>query len=216
MHIANIDLPSDLPAGAARQSSRLPIACLFSLAVTVGLLLLMRQLVAIDDAAYVEKPPAANLAFHRTVPDRPPKPRDRLPKKPLPPAPPPSALKPIGTSLYDSGGYGVYQPEPPVVGDGGLSVADTRTAIPFLRPAPEYPQRLLGRGVEGWVLVSFTVTRTGAVTDAVVLDSQPRGAFEAAALRTVVRYKYHPQIVGGQPAAMPGVTLRIVFEIDKD
>ena len=196
MDIPNADPPTEPAAGIVQHAGRLLVACLFSLTVTICLLLLMRYFVAIDDAGYTERPPVGNLVFQRTVPDLPPTP-DRT-----------------DTDFEGPGEYGIPINPPPGPGDGDLLAANTRTAIPFLRPAPEYPQRWLARGVEGWVLVSFTITETGAVTNAMVLDSKPRGAFDAAALRTIARYKYHPQIIGGKPAALPGVTLRIVFEID--
>ena len=202
MQFSRIDLP------------RFGIASLFSLTVTIGLLLLMRFFVSSDDAAYTERPPPANLVFLRTVPDREPEVKKPPPERP-PPIEPPPKLPPHSGPVDDGDGFPVgYIPVPPATTGTSLSMVESRAAVPLLTPAPEYPQRLLARGIEGWVLVSFTVTETGSVTDAVVLDSQPKGAFDAAALRTLARYRYHPQLVGGEPAAMPGLSLRIVFEID--
>ena len=102
----------------------------------------------------------------------------------------------------------------PVVGEVGQAVSEARMPIPFLTPAPEYPQRALARGVEGWVLVSFTIAATGAVAEPMVVDANPPGVFDAAALRAVMRYRYRPQIVAGVPTPTPGVLLRIYFELE--
>ena len=188
------------------------LSCLFSLAVTVGLLLLMRYFVTTDDAAYAEGPPLKTLVYLRTVEDREPPPR-RSPPEP-PPSVPPSPSIPE-TKFDDKGAPPFFDdPEPPPVGPIGPVIGEGRMPIPFLTPAPEYPQRALARGIEGWVLVSFTIAETGAVVDAVVVDARPPGIFDAAAIRALARYKYRPQIVAGVPTATPGMMLRIHFELE--
>ena len=187
------------------------LSCLFSFVITSGLLLLMRHLVATTDAAYEEGPPLRNLTFARTVKDPAPPVRKPPPQRPQPPENPPPIIVD-----YDIRSSGVPMPlgaVVPVVPQAGLLTAEGRTAFPILTPAPEYPQRALARGIEGWVLVSFTIAETGAVVAPVVVDSDPRGVFDGAALRAVARYRYRPQIVAGVPTPTPGVLLRIHFEL---
>ena len=43
-----------------------------------------------------------------------------------------------------------------------LSAGSDRDTIPLVRVPPDYPQRALSRGLEGWVQVQFTITGTGA------------------------------------------------------
>ncbi len=187
-------------------------SCLFSAVITLGLLALMRYFVSSDDAAYIEVPPVADLVFQHVEPDPAPPPRRKPPEPPKPPVPPPPAA-PVSVDI-GSDGPGVYVPAPPTIGDHEPTFADSRMPIPFLTPAPEYPRRAAARGIEGWVVVSFTITETGTVTDAVVVGSEPPGMFDSAALRTVARYKYHPQLVDGKPIPLPGMLLRIVFEME--
>lgn len=193
---------------------RLFAAGLLAAIVTIGLLFLMRHFVAIDESTLDERAPVGNLVFLRTVPDQePPPPRQIRVDPPPPPEPPPQTRewKYTPTGGYDEGGY---EPAQPSVEVGHREATESRLAIPLLRQAPDYPQRLRARGVEGWVVVSFTITETGATADAVVIESSPPGAFDAAALRAIARYKYHPQLIAGRPVPMPGMTLRIVFEMD--
>lgn len=68
--------------------------------------------------------------------------------------------------------------------------------------APKYPYELLRAEVEGAVLVSFTVTAQGGVTDVVVVNSTDR-AFEASALNSVKSWKFAPAIKEGSAVNMP-------------
>lgn len=70
-------------------------------------------------------------------------------------------------------------------------MADELTAIS--RVQPMYPEQLRFRRVEGEVLVEFTVTREGTVTDPVVISSKPSGAFDRSALRAVRRWRFQPR-----------------------
>lgn len=55
-----------------------------------------------------------------------------------------------------------------------------------------YPGEAIQRQVEGDVVVEFTVTADGSVVNAAVLTSQPKGMFEASALRAVRNSRYAP------------------------
>lgn len=70
-------------------------------------------------------------------------------------------------------------------------MADELTAIS--RTQPMYPDQLRFRRVEGEVLIEFTVTREGTVTDPVVISSRPSGAFDRSALRAVRRWRFQPR-----------------------
>lgn len=198
---------------ALRRTRAVLLSCLFSAVITAGLLLLMRHFVATTDAAYQESPPAPKLVFSRTVDD--PEPPARRKKVEPPPVliEPPRPL-PANIDMGDKGAPTHFDRVVPAIEETDRTVSDARMPIPFLTPAPEYPQRALARGLEGWVLVSFTIAASGAVTDPMVVDADPAGVFDAAALRAVMRYRYRPQIVAGVPTATPGMLLRIYFELE--
>lgn len=86
-------------------------------------------------------------------------------------------------------------------------------SLPIVKVAPIYPDRALEEGIEGHVLLEFAVTETGAVRDAVVLEANPSGVFERAALNAVGKFKYKPRIVDGKPVETTGVRNRFSFEI---
>jgi TonB family protein len=84
--------------------------------------------------------------------------------------------------------------------------------VPIVMVQPIYPTRALARGLEGWVVVQYTITETGATEDVVVTDSSSM-IFENAAVESAGKYKYKPRVVNGQPVATPGVHTRIEFAL---
>lgn len=102
----------------------------------------------------------------------------------------------------------------------GLSLSKNDLAsdgdyLPIIKVEPAYPRRAQEQGIEGYVVLSFTVTPTGAVTDPIVIESRPQGVFDEAASRAVLRFKYKPRIENGKPVAVVNVQHVITFAIDK-
>jgi protein TonB len=78
----------------------------------------------------------------------------------------------------------------------------------------DYPSDALRRGIDGWVDVSFVVTPEGKVATIKVLDSNPKGVFDAAAMKALTRVRYQPTMQGGKAIAV-GTKLRIAFRLQK-
>jgi TonB family protein len=70
------------------------------------------------------------------------------------------------------------------------------TTVAGDQPAPVYPERARIEGLEGYVEVSFTIGRDGAVADAEVTLAMPRGEFEKAALAAVRAWSFEPDPEG--------------------
>ena len=94
-----------------------------------------------------------------------------------------------------------------------LSAGSDRDTIPLVRVPPDYPQRAISRGLEGWVQVQFTITGTGSVKDAVVVKSSSK-IFEEAALKSIARWRYNPKIEGGVAVDRVGVQTIIRFTLE--
>src|SRR5690606_35594926 len=107
-----------------------------------------------------------------------------------------------GTATAQSGS--AAQPAP---ADAGSS------PMPLVRVPPEYPPAALARGLEGWVLLQFTISTIGTVKDATVVDANPKGVFDDAALKAIARWRYNPRVEGGVPVERPGIQTRIMFEL---
>jgi protein TonB len=103
-----------------------------------------------------------------------------------------------------------------VLDEKGLVPGTDRDAIPIVRPAPDYPPRALARGLEGWVKIQFAITPIGTVRDPVVVDAEPKGVFEDAALKALARWRYNPRIDGGVAVERVGVQTVIRFALHDD
>jgi len=106
--------------------------------------------------------------------------------------------------------------EAPVVGDTGFGVNQDRDVIPLVRINPEYPQRALREGIEGWAQVQFTITGTGTVTDVVVVESSPPRIFDDAAVKAVSRWRYNPKVEGAVAVERVGVQTILRFDLEEE
>jgi protein TonB len=87
--------------------------------------------------------------------------------------------------------------------------------LPILKVQPIYPRRALSRGIEGYVILEFTVTRTGAVKDPAIIESDPPKVFDDAAIRAALEFKYKPKFVNGESVDVAGVQNKITFRLEK-
>lgn len=180
---------------------------------------LMSVLVAKGVNALTEAPKGRIVDFVR-VPD-PPQLRTEQPKPEKPPKPEVApevpkmqadTVKPTGNTV-DIGNMDIDS-SLAVDTSAGLSASDGEY-LPIVKVAPQYPSRAQTRGIEGWVLLRFTVTETGAVIDPEVIDAEPAGIFDNAAKKAVMRFKYKPRVVDGVAQKVPGVEHLITFELEK-
>jgi protein TonB len=96
-----------------------------------------------------------------------------------------------------------------------LSAGSDRDVIPLVRINPDYPPRALQRGLEGWVQVQFTITATGTVKDAIVVDAMPKNIFDDAALKAIARWRYNPKVEGGVAQERVGMQTIIRFQLEQ-
>lgn len=94
----------------------------------------------------------------------------------------------------------------------GLAPSDGEY-LPIVKVQPIYPRRALSRGVEGYVIVEFTVTKQGTTKDVRVIESSS-SMFDDAAVKAAQKFKYKPRVVDGEPIEVPGVQNKITFEIE--
>ena len=62
--------------------------------------------------------------------------------------------------------------------------------LPLVAIAPEYPARARQRDIEGWCIVSFTVSGQGNVVEGTieVVDAEPPGIFDRSSMRAASRH----------------------------
>ena len=76
-----------------------------------------------------------------------------------------------------------------------------------------YPAAAQADGVEGHVLVRYDVTEAGNVANAVVVESEPPGVFDDAALNTVRSWRFRPAVDRGEVVSTPGQVSELVFRL---
>lgn len=104
-----------------------------------------------------------------------------------------------------SGNYGTAPPLKP-------RAAQSRPRL-TLRRSPKFPKKAISRGIrEGSAVVSFTVTATGAVRDAKVIESEPPSIFDRAAINAVTRSRFEPALEDGAPIEVRDMRIRISFK----
>jgi len=207
---------------------RVIIAVILGSFMAAGLLFLMQALVASGQAAITHQTKARIVDFvrvkreerlesKRAKPDRPPNPDDAPPEAPQPSMDSTADLgdstqiveashnAPVPVANVDiavSPGFGIT---------AGSADGDY---LPIVKVAPIYPRRAQDRGIEGYVIVEFTVTKTGAVRGPKVVEYEPSTIFNKAALDAALKFKYKPRIVNGEAIEVHGVLNKITFRLE--
>ena len=200
--------------------SRYIYAVLLAFVITAGLFLGMRYLIINDDNGLEEGPQGRVIDFVRLKKDENVQTKKRKPKKPLKPEdePPPIEQPPMESQdlVADIGQIGFSAD---VAADTNLSSGLALESgdgeyLPIVKVAPIYPRRALSRGIEGYVIVEFVVTKNGSVRDPIVVDAQPQGIFDQAAKEAALKFKYKPRVIDGQATEVAGVQNKITFKMN--
>ncbi len=183
--------------------------------VTFGLLFVMQLLIATGRGALTEATSFRVTDFVRVERNEVIESKRDQPEKPPEPEQPPEMPTPNQADSFDNS-MAVSMSAPSMeanlnVGGVGFGISDGEY-LPIVKVAPVYPNRALTRGLEGWVIVEFTVTPQGTTRDAVVVESTS-SLFERAAVEAALKFKYKPRVIDGQAVEVPGVRNKITFEI---
>lgn len=193
--------------------SRRTLGAMLSAGLGVGLYLLVLVVLSRSARLDPEELPEPTQSFQvrkdRPTPTRRPRPRPR--KRPRPsPAPPAPRL---GASLSGLS-FGIQSLQGLGAVDEALlgelrSVVMTEDSVdmapePLSRQAAPYPARARQRGIEGYVHMSLLVTHEGRVEHVEVVESQPPGVFDQAALQAIRQWRFAPATYEGA-----AVTVRV-------
>ena len=200
---------------------RMVVGITLGLAVTAGLFWTMQYLIVTADRELNEGAAGNIVDFVRLKRNEEIQRRQLKPKKPPPPdAPPPQpptpqldnldpnaekiaiSAVPVETDIEMSGGFSLG------VGEGDY--------LPIVKVAPIYPQRALSRGIEGYCVVQYTVTRQGTIRDPFVVEEMCTSSlFHRASIQAALKFKYKPRVMDGQAVEVPGVQNKFTYEIQE-
>lgn len=199
--------------------SRIVFSTVPALVITLALYFLMMSLISTAKQKLGDDGERYVVDFVRLKQEEAVQTKDRKPEKPPQPEEPPPetvtpemdapdiqqnaisvASVPIDKSLDIATGF-------------GLGAADG-DFLPIVKVQPIYPRRALSRGIEGYVILEFTVTKNGSVKDPVVIEANPERIFDSAAIKAALKFKYKPRIVDGEPVDVAGVQNKLTFQIE--
>lgn len=115
----------------------------------------------------------------------------------------------VGMGAHDGA---IYTPSPsdaetiePGVGDNAMSAVDVDSIAVFdaTSAAPDYPETMALRRVEGAVVLRFVIDSTGLIDMATVrVMSATHSAFARAVLEAMPRMKFRPASMAGRPVRL--------------
>jgi protein TonB len=201
------------------KSGRYLFGLTFAIVVTFALLWGMQALITGGNNALTEAPRGNVLDFIRLKKEQDVTKKERKPQKPAKPKTPPPPMvqpqmqqaNPNADAVSSSFGADI-QADASLAGGLSLDTGDG-DYLPIVKVAPIYPRRAQSRGIEGYVIVEFTVTKTGAVRDAFVIEAEPENIFDRAAMDAALKFKYKPRVVDGVAMEVAGVQNKISFQI---
>lgn len=95
---------------------------------------------------------------------------------------------------------------------GGCMSAQDRPPEVLSMGGLVYPEEAYRQKIDGVVHVEYDVTVDGTVENARVVDSNPPGVFDAAALDAVRKWRFHPAVRNGKVVATQNVVSPVKFK----
>ncbi len=203
---------------------RYVVASCLALLMSIGIFFMMQALISMNSVAQINLAPhkIANILMPKReleliqikhkphYPDNP----EQAPPEPIPIT---MSVPLLGLSGFNAPSLALH----PNIKIGGIGFGiDDGEYLPIVKVAPIYPRRALSRGIEGHVIVEFTVTKTGSVTNVLVIEGltssgNPTKLFDTAAIKAVTKFKYKPKMIDGYFVDVVGVKNKITFKLIK-
>ena len=198
---------------------RFSLAGLLSLLTTFLLFFFMQTLIKPSGIIKIENTaPTPTINFVRLQRDETVKPREIV-KPPLtiddppPIAPPESLVDPeVGRTQVVVKVIDTRFPGEKI--GPGMIAAVGGDILPILKVQPNYPHSAIAKGIEGYVIVEFTVTSSGATRDIKIVEAEPDNIFNRASIRAAEKFKYKPRVINGTPVEVRGVRNKFIFNLE--
>jgi len=195
---------------------RVIIAALVAVPVAVGLFFVMQSLI---DREYEQEEVKSRKIADIVVPNKDIEVnlKEVKPEKVEDPEEPPPEMQPLEFDMDMDVDVVNLAPTAKVnvsISSSGMSSGDGEY-LPIVKVAPIYPRRAQTRGITGYCIVEYVVTKTGSIRDPQPVDCQPQGVFERASLKAAEKFKYKPRVVDGEPIEVAGVQNKFTYELEQ-
>lgn len=183
--------------------------------IAVGLFYLMQSLISRDyEQEEIKNRKIADIVVPETEIEV--NVKEQKPEKVEDPEEPPPDIEPMDMDLDMDMNVVNTAPGASVevsISASGMSSGDGEY-LPIVKVAPIYPRRAQTRGITGYCIVEYTVTRSGSIRDVRPVDCQPSGVFERASIKAAEKFKYKPRVVDGEPIEVAGVQNKFTYELE--
>jgi periplasmic protein TonB len=195
---------------------RVLLAALVAIPVAVGLFFVMQSLI---DRDYEQEDVTARKIADIVVPNKEIEVnvKEVKPEKVEDPEEPPPELQPLEFDMDMDVDVVNLAPSTQVnvsINSSGMSSGDGEY-LPIVKVAPIYPRRAQTRGISGYCIVEYVVTKTGSIRDPIAVDCSPQGVFESASVKAAEKFKYKPRVVDGEPIEVAGVQNKFTYELEQ-
>lgn len=192
------------------------IGALVAIPVAFGLFWVMQSLI---DKEYTQEEIKSRKIADIVTPDREidVNTKEVKPEKVEDPEEPPPELEPLQLDFDTDLDVANMAPAASVnvaISSSGMSSGDGEY-LPIVKVAPIYPRRAQTRGITGYCIVEYTVTKTGSIRDPQPVDCSPSGVFERASVKAATKFKYKPRVVDGEPIEVAGVQNKFTYELEQ-
>lgn len=85
---------------------------------------------------------------------------------------------------------------------------------PSKSAAPTYPRRARQLGIEGYIVMQFSVNTDGTVADIAVQDAKPSRAFVRTATRAVESFEFPPCMTNGLATKITDISIKYDFNLE--
>ena len=200
---------------------RLFAGIVFGLAITAALFWVMQYMIETTDRQLDTAGSTHLVDFVRLKRDETVHRRELKPRKPPPPQSPPQLPSTPQLESLNPNAETIAISATPVETDIEISGAGFSLGVgegdylPIVKVAPIYPRRAQTRGITGYCIVEYTVTKSGSIRDPQPVDCQPSGVFESASVKAATKFKYKPRVVDGEPIEVAGVQNKFTYELEQ-
>lgn len=199
-----------------QKAVRFGTSAVVAIFVTLGLFFLMQTLIESSAKGLPDDQAGRKIELVKVERDQEVQRKERVERPPEQVKPPELDMPDVRTNAPNQTVFNFDLPRgTQTIQGSGIATGDGEY-LPIVKVNPIYPRRAQEQGIEGYVMVEYTVTTIGTTRDVVVIEAEPRGYFERAAIKAAEKYKYKPRVINGEAVEVPGVRTIIYFNFGEE
>jgi bla regulator protein BlaR1 len=94
--------------------------------------------------------------------------------------------------------------------------AKVNDATPILRIEPKYPIQAAQQKIEGSVVLQFDIEQNGSTSNIKIIKAEPQNVFTKNSIAALQKWKYKPQIIGGQAQTQHNLLVQLDYRLDEN